>query len=203
LKVLGDPDDPRLDVEIIIYKYDLPEAFPEKALAEAAALPEIISRETISRRRDLRDLNFFTVDGEKARDFDDAVALKRLKNGNYKLWVSIADVSHYVREGSALDEEAFRRGTSVYFPERAVPMLPPKLSNDLCSLNPREDRLTLTAEMEFDRQGFSRKADFFPSVIHSRARLTYTLVKKLWQKKTEPEEVSGRRRSGPWPSFAG
>lgn len=191
LKVLGDPDDPRLDAEIIIYKYDLPEAFPEKALAEAAALPEIISRETISRRRDLRDLNFFTVDGEKARDFDDAVALKRLKNGNYKLWVSIADVSHYVREGSALDGEAFRRGTSVYFPERALPMLPPELSNGICSLNPREDRLTMTVEMDFDGDGSLRKTDFFPSIIHSQARLTYTLVKEVVaEEKPEPGEVS-------------
>jgi len=190
LKVLGDPDDPRLDAEIIIYKYDLPEAFPEKVLAEAAALPETISRETISRRRDLRNLNFFTVDGEKARDFDDAVALKRLKNGKYKLWVSIADVSHYVREGSALDAEAYRRGTSVYFPERALPMLPPQLSNEICSLNPKEDRLTMTAEMDFDEDGSLRKGDFFPSVIHGQARLTYTLVKRVLEEKSQPARVS-------------
>ena len=190
LKVLGDPDDPRLDAEIIIYKYDLPEAFPEKVLAEAAALPETISRETISRRRDLRNLNFFTVDGEKARDFDDAVALKRLKNGKYKLWVSIADVSHYVREGSGLDGEAYRRGTSVYFPERALPMLPPQISNGICSLNPLEDRLTMTVEMDFDEDGSLRKTDFFPSIIHSQARLTYTLVKKVVEDESQPPGVS-------------
>ncbi len=188
LKVLGDPDDPRLDAEIIIYKYDLPDAFSKKVLEEAEAIPQTIPAEALSGRRDLRHLNFFTIDGETARDFDDAVALTRQKDGGYKLRVSIADVSHYVREGSALDEEGFHRGTSVYFPERAVPMLPPKLSNDVCSLNPREDRLTLTAEMEFDAQGISRKADLFPSVIRSRARLTYTLVKKILE---EDLKVSG------------
>ena len=190
LKVLGDPDDPRLDAEIIIYKYDLPEAFPAEVLAETAALPETVSRETIARRRDLRDLNFFTVDGEKARDFDDAVALKRLKNGKYKLWVSIADVSHYVREGSGLDGEAYRRGTSVYFPERALPMLPPQISNGICSLNPLEDRLTMTVEMDFDEDGSLRKTDFFPSIIHSQARLTYTLVKKVVEDESQPPGVS-------------
>jgi ribonuclease R len=191
LKVLGDPDDPRLDAEITIYKYDLPDAFPEKVLEEAEAVPQVISRETLSRRRDLRDLNFFTVDGENARDFDDAVALKRQKNGNYKLWVAIADVSHYVREGSALDGEAFRRGTSVYFPERALPMLPPQLSNGICSLNPREDRLTVTAEMDFDAQGLLQNTDFFPSIIHSQARLTYSLVKKVVEEENpEAADVS-------------
>jgi len=190
LKVLGDPDDPRLDAEIIIYKYDLPEAFPAKVRAEAAALPETIPRETISRRRDLRGLNFFTIDGEKARDFDDAVALERRKNGRYRLWVSIADVSHYVREGSALDGEAFRRGTSVYFPERALPMLPHQLSTGICSLNPFEDRLTMTVEMDFGEDGSLQKADFFPSIIHSRARLTYTLVKKVIENESPSPEIS-------------
>jgi len=190
VKVLGDADDPRLDAEIIIYKYDLPEAFPPRVLTEASGLARTISPEMVSRRRDLRDLNFFTIDGEKARDFDDAVALKRLKNGKFKLWVSIADVSHYVREGSALDAEAFCRGTSVYFPERALPMLPPEISNGVCSLNPREDRLTLTVEMDFDEEGSLKKTDFFPSVIHSRARLTYTLVKRVLEEETGPAEIS-------------
>jgi len=144
----------------------------------------------MARRRDLRDLNFFTIDGEKARDFDDAVALKRLKNGKYKLWVSIADVSHYVREGSGLDGEAYRRGTSVYFPERALPMLPPQISNGICSLNPLEDRLTMTVEMDFDEDGSLRKTDFFPSIIHSQARLTYTLVKKVVEDESQPPGVS-------------
>jgi ribonuclease R len=126
-------------------------------------------------------LNFFTVDGESARDFDDAIAISRKAGGNLKLWVSIADVSHYVKEKSALDQEAFRRGTSVYFPERALPMLPPSLSTGTCSLNPGEDRLCMTVTLEFDGHGGVLQTDFFPSVIHSRARLTYTQVKEMLQ----------------------
>jgi ribonuclease R len=179
LKVLGDPDDPRLDSEIIIHKYDLPDAFSPAVLQEATAIPPEISGREITSRADLRGLNFFTVDGETARDFDDAIAVSRLAGGNLRLWVAIADVSHYVREGSNLDKEAFRRGTSVYFPERALPMLPPHLSSGICSLNPAEDRLCLTAEMELDRHGGMLDARFYPSVIRSQARLTYTLVKEM------------------------
>ncbi len=181
LKVLGDPGDPRLDTEIMIHKYDLPDDFPPEVLAEAAAVPQKISSEVLAGRKDLRRLNFFTIDGESARDFDDAVAISRREGGHYQLWVSIADVSHYVREKSGLDDEAFRRGTSVYFPERALPMLPPRLSNGLCSLNPDEDRLCMTAEMEFDSQGRIRDVHLFPSVICSHARLTYTRVKEVLQ----------------------
>ena len=181
LKVLGEPDDPRLDSEIVIHKYDLPDAFPVPVLKEAAAIPPAVPADGVAARKDLRNVNFFTIDGETARDFDDAVAVSRGPNGHLKLWVSIADVGHYVKEGSALDEEAFRRGTSVYFPERALPMLPHSLSNGICSLNPEEDRLCLTAEMEFNEQGMIAGSDFFPSVIHSHARLTYTLVKEMLQ----------------------
>jgi len=181
LKILGDPGDPRLDSEIIIHKYDLPDEFPPPVMKEASGIPLAVPADGLSGRRDLRALNFFTIDGETARDFDDAVAVTREPGGYFKLWVSIADVSHYVKEGSALDEEAFRRGTSVYFPERALPMLPPLLSNGICSLNPQEDRLCMTAAMEFDGQGILRQSDFFPSVIHSQARLTYTLVKEMLQ----------------------
>ncbi len=179
LKVLGDREDPRLDSEIIIHKYDLPDAFSPAVLQEASAIPPKISDQEIAAREDLRGLNFFTVDGETARDFDDAVAISRPAGGHLNLWVSIADVSHYVKEGSNLDKEAFRRGTSVYFPERALPMLPPHLSNGICSLNPAEDRLCLTAAMEFDSQGRMIDARFYPSVIHSQARLTYGLVKEM------------------------
>jgi ribonuclease R len=179
LKVLGEPDDPRIDSEIIIHKYGLPDAFRPSALQEAAAIPSKISEEVIVARQDLRGLNFFTVDGDTARDFDDAIAITRQADGHCKLWVSIADVSHYVREGSGLDQEAFRRGTSVYFPERALPMLPSRLSDEVCSLNPNQDRLCMTAAMEFDRQGGMIDARFFPSVIHSQARLTYTVVKEM------------------------
>ncbi len=179
LKVLGDPDDPRLDAEIIIQKYDLPDPFPPEVLKEAAALPLKITVAGGSGRRDLRTLNSFTIDGETARDFDDAVAISRLPGGGFRLWVSIADVSHYVKEGSRLDQEAMQRGTSVYFPERALPMLPPRLSIGICSLNPQEDRLTMTVAMEFDRQGRMTQADFFPSVIRSQARLTYTMARAM------------------------
>lgn len=179
LKVLGDPDDPRLDSEIIIHKHDLPDAFPAEVLKEAAAIPQKISAGGVAGRKDLRSFNFFTIDGETARDFDDAVAISRLSGGRFRLLVSIADVSHYVKEGSMLDQEAFQRGTSVYFPERALPMLPPRLSTGICSLNPQEDRMTMTVAMEFDRQGRMTGADFFPSVIHSQARLTYTIAKEI------------------------
>jgi len=179
LQVLGDPDDPQLDSEIIIHKYDLPEAFSPEILQEASAIPQKVSEEATSAREDLRGLNFFTVDGETARDFDDAVAVSRQAGGHWRLWVSIADVSHYVKEGSGLDKEAFRRGTSVYFPERALPMLPHRLSNGICSLNPDEDRLCMTVAMEFDSQGGMIDAHFCPSVIHSHARLTYTAVKEM------------------------
>ena len=179
LKVLGDPDDPRLDSEIIIHKYDLADVFSPAVLEEALAIPPKISVEEITARVDLRGLNFFTVDGETARDFDDAIAISRQAGGRLQLWVSIADVSHYVKEGSNLDKEAFRRGTSVYFPERALPMLPAHLSNGICSLNPAEDRLCMTAAMEFNGQGQIINVNFFPSVIHSQARLTYTLVKEM------------------------
>ncbi len=179
LKVLGDPDDPRLDSEIIIHKYDLPDAFSPAVMQDASAIPPEISGEEIASRVDLRGQNFFTVDGETARDFDDAIAISRPEGGHLRLRVAIADVSHYVKEGSNLDKEAFRRGTSVYFPERALPMLPPHLSTGICSLNPAEDRLCLTADMEFGRQGQMIEARFYPSVIHSQARLTYTLVKEM------------------------
>jgi len=179
LKVLGDADDPRLDSEILIHQYDLPDAFPPSVLEEASAIPQAVSEGAVVGRKDLRALNSFTIDGETARDFDDAVAISRETGGNLKIWVSIADVSHYVKEGSALDQEAFRRGTSVYFPERVLPMFPPPLSNEICSLNPGEDRLCLTAAMEFNGKGEVVQTDFFPSVIRSQGRLTYTMVKEM------------------------
>jgi len=181
LKVLGDPDDPGLDSEIIMHKYDLPDGFPSAVLKEASAIPQRLLEGEITTRKDLRNLNFFTIDGENARDFDDAVAISRRPGQRYTLFVSIADVSHYVKEGSGLDKEAFRRGTSVYFPQRALPMMPPQLSNGICSLNPEEERLCLTVAMEFDGQGRLIDARFFPSVIKSHARLTYTMVKEMLQ----------------------
>jgi ribonuclease R len=182
LEVLGREDDPGIDLEIIIRKHRLPHIFPEAAIAEAAAVDEAVSASAA--RADFREQMTVTIDGETARDFDDAVSLQLLPNGRYRLGVHIADVSHYVREGTALDEEAYRRGTSVYFPERAIPMLPERLSNLICSLNPRVDRLTMSAVMELDRSGKVVDYTLTPSIIRSRERMTYTNVNRIL---TDPE----------------
>ncbi|HKG20796.1 MAG TPA: RNB domain-containing ribonuclease, partial [Blastocatellia bacterium] len=179
VEVLGRSDSPGIDLEIIIRKHHLPHVFPEPALSEAESIGESIAEEQVSGRADLRGLLTVTIDGETARDFDDAVSLEELPNGRLRLGVHIADVSFYVREGSPLDEEAFRRGTSVYFPERAIPMLPERLSNGICSLKPRVDRLTMSALMEVDRSGRVVDYQLTPSVIHSRERLTYTAANDI------------------------
>src|SRR6185369_17515342 len=145
VEVLGPPDTPGIDIEIIIRKHRLPHVFSEAELAQAEAIPESISDENLTARVDLRGWLTITIDGETARDFDDAVSLERLPNGRARLGVHIADVSHYVRPSSPLDAEAVLRGTSVYFPERAIPMLPERLSNELCSLKPERDRLVMVA----------------------------------------------------------
>src|SRR5262249_45581672 len=153
IEVLGRAEQPGLDIEIIIRKHRLPHVFSSAALAEAEAISDTLSEEQRARRFGLRRWLTITIDGETARDFDDAVSLDELPNGRLLLGVHIADVGYYVREGSALDEEAFRRGTSVYFPERAIPMLPERLSTDLCSLKPRVDRLTMSALIELSPNG--------------------------------------------------
>ena len=178
-EVLGRPDDPEVEALAIIRKHGLPDTFPADALAEARNVEKGIRDTEMSGRTDLRGLTTVTIDGETARDFDDAVAVVRETDGMVRLWVSIADVSHYVRPGSPLDREAYLRGTSVYFPDRCIPMLPEELSNGICSLVPGEDRLTMTTELLFGREGDLRDARFYPSVIRSDARLTYTLVEKI------------------------
>jgi ribonuclease R len=177
--ILGYADDPEVQVQIILHKYDLPHRFSSNALGETGAFSLIPSSEECSERVDLRGIPTFTIDGEKARDFDDAVSIEEDKDGGMVLYVSISDVSHYVREGSALDEEAYLRGTSVYFPDRAIPMFPPELSNQLCCLHPGVDRLTLTVELRYSAGGESTGVQFYPSVIHSDERLTYTVVKRI------------------------
>ena len=177
--ILGYPDDPEIEPQIIIHKYDLPHRFSSAALKEAQSLPPTPSSNEYRDRVDLREIPTFTIDGENARDFDDAVSIEREKDRGLKLYVSISDVSHYVREKTSLDEEAYLRGTSVYFPDRAVPMFPPELSNQICCLHPRLDRLTLTAELRYDANGERRGVQFYPSVIRSHERLTYTLVRKI------------------------
>jgi ribonuclease R len=181
IEILGRPGDFGVDVEILIRKHHLPHEFSAEVLAEAAAAAHPVGDAERVGRRDFRDLPIVTIDGETARDFDDAVYVKRLENGNWQLQVHIADVSHYVRRGSALDREARLRCTSVYFPNRAVPMLPEELSNGICSLNPREDRLVMSAIMELDAHGEIVASEFARGVIRSAERMTYTAVNAVLQ----------------------
>jgi ribonuclease R len=180
IEVLGSPDAFGVDVEIIIRKHHLPHVFPANVLAEAAVSAEqtvaALDTDEIGRRRDFRGLNIVTIDGETARDFDDAVLVRPLRNGNSELQVHIADVSHYVRPGTALDLEARLRGTSVYFPDRAIPMLPPQLSSGMCSLRPDEDRLVLSCVMEIDGRGEVLKYEVCEGIIRSAKRMTYTQI---------------------------
>jgi ribonuclease R len=176
VEVLGDPADPEVEILTIAHKYGLPVEFPGEVLAAAARVPDQVEDADRRGREDLRQLPTVTIDGETAKDFDDAVSVRREEDGKVRLWVSIADVGHYVAEGSPVDQEAYERGTSVYFPGKCIPMLPEKLSNGICSLNPNVERLAMTAEMLFDRQGHRLESRFYPSVICSRARLTYTEV---------------------------
>jgi len=177
-EVLGNADDPEVEVLTVIRKYELPNLFSPEVLAEARRQPQQVPEEAVAGRTDLRGRVTVTIDGETARDFDDAVSVVP-EGDRIRLWVSIADVSHYVTEGSTLDNEAYLRGTSVYFPDRCIPMLPEELSNGICSLNPEVDRLTMTAEMLFDEAGEMVESRFYPSVIKSAARLTYTIVKRI------------------------
>jgi len=175
-EVLGYEDDFGVDVEIIIRKHHLPHVFLDDVLKEAQAIWPHISRQELVRRKDYRNLPIVTIDGETARDFDDAVLVRRLDNGNYELHVHIADVAQYVTPGSAVDREARLRGTSVYFPDRAIPMLPLELSTDICSLRPELDRLVLSCIMEIDHSGEIVSYDIHEGVIRSAARMTYTKV---------------------------
>ena len=176
IEILGRPDDFGIDVEILIRAHHIPHQFPEPVLEQARALPGPIPEEEMARRRDFRALDIVTIDGETARDFDDAVWAERLENGHFALQVHIADVGHYVRPGSPIDAEAALRGTSVYFPDRAVPMLPLELSTDQCSLRPHEDRLVLSVLLEIDAQGDVVSQEFCRGVIRSAERMTYTAV---------------------------
>ncbi len=176
IEVLGFPDDFGVDVEIMIRKHHLPHHFPDEAIEQARALSAVVEAKELYRRRDFRSFDIVTIDGETARDFDDAVWVERLENGNYALQVHIADVSHYVKPGTPIDKEALNRGTSVYFPDRAVPMLPIELSTDICSLRPKEERLVLSALLEIDPKGDILAQEFTRGVIRSVERMTYTNV---------------------------
>lgn len=181
VKVLGKPEDPKAEVEAIIDEFDLPRRFSRNILREAVSFLRLTegTGHRIERRKDLRTFLTITIDGERAKDFDDAVSVKLAKHG-YTLYVHIADVGFYVGWNTTIDSEARKRGTSVYFPDRVIPMLPRELSEDLCSLKPGVERYALTAEMEFDRDGNRLNAKFYPSVIISDERMTYTSVKKIF-----------------------
>jgi len=190
--VLGEADDPDVQFLSIAGEHGLRIDFPPDVLAAAAHCGDEPAERDCAGREDLRGLAFVTIDGETARDFDDAVCLEPDGVDGHRLWVAIADVSHYVTPGSALDREAARRGTSVYFPDRAIPMLPPRLSNELCSLNPGRERLVLVAEMTYDAAGHRHEARFYRGVIRSRARLTYTQVAAMLSD-TDTAEIRGWR----------
>jgi ribonuclease R len=199
-EVLGDAGDPEVEIRIAALQFKLPYEFSPQALAEAGKMPLQVGKEELVEREDLRHLNFMTIDGETAKDFDDAVAITRLDEARleggrldeamggegrgdvgrddegYRLWVAIADVAHYVAVGSVIDQEALQRGTSVYFPGTCLPMLPEALSNGICSLNPQVDRLVMVAELDFDALGNRTGLRFCQAVMRSRARLTYTEV---------------------------
>jgi ribonuclease R len=183
IEVMGPPDAFGVDVEIIIRKHHLPHVFPTNVLAEATASAaqtvDTLDAKELGGRRDFRGLKIVTIDGETARDFDDAVLVRPLKNGNWELQVHIADVSHYVRPGTALDLEARLRGTSVYFPDRAIPMLPPQLSSGMCSLRPDEDRLVLSCLMEIDGHGEVLGYEVCEGIIRSAKRMTYTQIQSV------------------------
>ncbi len=179
VEILGYPNTPGIDEKVVIHAFGLPTAFPDAVLDAADRAPDAIPDDETQRRLDLRDQCIFTIDGENARDFDDAVSIERVEQGNYVLGVHIADVNYYVSAGSPLDQEAYQRGTSVYFPDRAIPMFPERLSNQLCSLRQGEDRLTISVLMEFDSTMKLVNYDIHESLIRSQARLTYTAVYRI------------------------
>jgi ribonuclease R len=191
-RVFGEIDAPGVDTEIIIGKYGIPDEHSEEAIAEAVRLGTAVRPKDTRDRTDFRSLVTVTIDGEHARDFDDAITIAKLPNGHFWLGVHIADVAHYVVEGSALDEEAYERGTSVYFPERAVHMFPAELATGLCSLNPRVDRLVQSCLMEVDRRGTVVRYELHDGVINSNERMTYTAVNAILTDR-DPEVIAQYR----------
>ncbi|WP_112181806.1 MULTISPECIES: ribonuclease R [Paraliobacillus] len=185
IEILGHKNDPGMDIISIIYKHGITVDFPDEVLEHASQIPDEIDESEIKNRRDLRDEMIVTIDGADAKDLDDAVTVKKLDNGNFKLGVYIADVSYYVEENSPIDQEAFERATSVYLVDRVIPMIPHRLSNGICSLNPQVDRLTLGCEMEINNQGEVVKHDIFQSVIRTNERMTYSDVNKILTDKDE------------------
>ena len=179
ISVLGHINDPGVDILSIIYQYDLPREFPDEVMNEVEGVPSEVEEKDKRGRRDLRDIQMVTIDGEDAKDLDDAISIEKLENGTYRLGVHIADVTHYVKEKSPLDLEAYERGTSVYLVDRVIPMLPHKLSNGICSLNAHVDRLALTCMMNIDKNGNVQSHEIMETLINIDERMTYTNVKKI------------------------
>ena len=180
VKILGHKNDP-------VAKYGIHDTFSDEVMKEVDELPNEVLPEEYDGRRDLRDVEIFTIDGDDTKDIDDAISIKKLDNGNYSLGVHIADVSYYVKENTKLDDEAYERGTSVYLADRVIPMLPHKLSNGICSLNPGVDRLAMSCVMEIDHKGDVVSYDIFESVIKSRKQMTYKNVNKYLEEGIVPE----------------
>ena len=188
IRILGHKNDPGVDILSIVAKYDIPDTFPEAVINELDEIPDSVSEGELAGRVDLREEVIFTIDGDDTKDIDDAISIEILENGHYKLGVHIADVSYYVKEGSKIDDEAYLRGTSVYLADRVIPMLPHKLSNGICSLNPGVDRLSMSCIMEIDENGNTVDYDIFESVIRSRIQMTYKKVNKILEENiVDPE----------------
>ena len=184
-QVIGHKNDPGMDILSVVVSNGIPTKFPDDVLSEADQVPDKINEKDLLDRKDLRDQLIVTIDGEDAKDLDDAVTVKKLTNGNYFLGVHIADVSYYVTQGSQLDREAYERGTSVYLTDRVIPMIPQRLSNGICSLNPHVPRLTMSCEMEIDPNGQVVSHEIFPSVIQTTERMTYTAVNQILEEQDE------------------
>jgi ribonuclease R len=196
-EVLGEVDDPGMEIEIAVRKYDVPHVFSDACLALSRGLPDKVRAQDRKDRVDLTDVPLVTIDGEDARDFDDAVYCEPARVGRGKGWrllVAIADVSHYVESGSAIDVDAYERATSVYFPRRVIPMLPEKLSNGLCSLNPDVERLCMVCDMLVNAKGVVHAYQFYPAVMHSHARFTYTEVAAILSNTRGPQALRRKER---------
>lgn len=187
VRIIGHKNDPGVDILSIVCKYEINDTFPEEVIEELDSIPEEVREQDKKGRKDLTDVTIFTIDGDDTKDIDDAISVEKLKNGNYKLGVHIADVSYYVKEGSPLDKEAMDRGTSVYLVDRVIPMLPHKLSNGICSLNPGGERLAISCVMEIDNNGKTVDYEIFPSIIKSRLQMTYKKVNQVIEKNEIPE----------------
>ena len=186
-KIIGHKNDPGVDILSIVYNYEIKDTFDEETIAELDNIPEEVLDEEKVGRRDLTNEVIFTIDGDDTKDIDDAISIEKLENGHYKLGVHIADVSYYVKEGSAIDNEAMLRGTSVYLVDRVIPMLPHKLSNGICSLNPNVERLAMSCVMEFDDTGKQVDYEIFQSVINSKIQMTYKKVNSILEDNVVPE----------------